>query len=185
MKHSLVKQRYAKSLLDLALDLNQVEEVKNDMLTLIQTAEDTRELKVMLRSPIIKPDDKVAILSKVFEEKVCPLTHQFMVLLAKKKREELLLEIGETYLSLYKVHKGIKTAYLTTSRALNPEVRERVLTRLADQTGAEIELVENIDTDLIGGFILRVDDKQIDASMRGELKKIAREFEENLYIKAF
>lgn len=185
MNHSLVKQRYAKSLLDLALDLNQVEEVKEDMLTLIKAAEETHELKVMLRSPVIKPDDKVTILSKVFEGKVCTLTHQFMVLLAKKKREELLLEIGATYLTLYKIHKGIKTAYLTTSKELSPETRERVLARLTSQTGAQIELIESVDPDIIGGFVLRVDDKQIDASMRGELKTIAREFDENPYLKAF
>lgn len=185
MKHSLVKQRYAKSLLDLALDLNQVEEVHADMKHLLSAAAESRDLTMMLRSPIIKPDDKIAVLTKVFENKMSNLSMQFMALLAKKKREELLLEIADKFLALYKEHKGIKTAYLTTARELNPEVRERVVSQLKTQTGAEVELIEKVQDDLIGGFVLRVDDKQIDASMRGALKKIAREFDENLYIKAF
>lgn len=185
MKNSLVKHRYAKSLLDLALDLNQVEEVHADMKHLLESASENRDLTLMLRSPIIKPDDKIAVLTKVFENKMSNLSMQFLTLLAKKKREELLLEIADKFLSLYKDHKGIKTAYLSTARPLNDDVRKRVITRLSAETGAEVELNELIDDSLIGGFVLRMDDKQIDASMRGALNKIAREFEENLYIKAY
>lgn len=185
MKHSLVKTRYAKSLLDLALDLNQVEEVHADMKRLLSAAAESRDLTMMLRSPIIKPDDKIAVLTKLFDNKMCNLSMQFMALLAKKKREELMLDIADKFLSLYKEHKGIKTAYLSTARELKPEVRESVIERLKQETGAEVELIEKVEDDLIGGFVLRMDDKQIDASMRGALKKIAREFDENLYIKAF
>ncbi|MCE2494992.1 MAG: ATP synthase F1 subunit delta [Flavobacteriales bacterium] len=185
MKHSLVKQRYAKSLLDLALDLNQVEEVHADMQLLLAIAADSRDLTMMLRSPIIKPDYKIAVFTKLFDGKMSNLTMQFMALLAKKKREELLVEIADKFLSLYKEHRGIKTAYLSTAKELNPEVRDRVVQRLKSQTGAEVELIEKVEDDLIGGFVLRMDDKQIDASMRGALKKIAREFDENLYTKAF
>jgi len=185
MKHSLVKTRYAKSLLDLALDLNQVEEVQADMKQLLTVAAENRDLTMMLRSPIIKPDDKIAVLTKLFDSRMCNLSIQFMALLAKKKREELLLDIADKFLSLYKELKGIKTAYLTTSKALGPKIKASVLERLREQAGAEVELIEKVEDDLIGGFVLRMDDKQIDASMRGALKKIAREFDENLYIKAF
>ncbi len=185
MNYSLVKQRYAKTLLDLALDLDQVGEVHADMKLLLSTAADSRDLTVMLHSPVIKPDDKVAVLTKLFKNRMCNLSVQFLALLARKKREELLLDIADRFLALYKEHQGIKTAYLTTARQLEPEVRGRVMERLSSQVHAQVELVEKVEDNLIGGFVLRLDDQQIDASMRGALKKIAREFDENLYVKAY
>lgn len=183
---SRVASRYVKSLLDLAVTQGQLEKVHTDMKLFADTIDKSRDLELMLKSPVIKHDKKGAILTAIFKTKVTALTMAFMDILTRKNREPLLPEIAREFHNAYNVHKGIGKASVTTTVAMDAKTRsqfETLVRKLADKK--EVELEEKIDKELIGGFILNVDDRQIDASIRNNLKKLKLKFSENPYIKEF
>lgn len=183
---SRVASRYVKSLLDLAVSQGQLEKVHADMKLFSNTIDNSRELELMLKSPVIRHDKKNAILASIFKGKVTVLTMAFIDILTRKNREPLLPEIVREFHNAYNVYKGIGKASVTTTVPMDAKTRsqfETLVKKLADKK--EIELDEKVDKELIGGFILNVDDRQIDASIRNSLKKLKLKFSENPYIKEF
>ena len=183
---SRVASRYVKSLLDLAINQGSVEKVHADMQLFSDTIKKSRDLELMLKSPVIKHDKKNAILSAVFKSKVSALTMAFIDILTKKNREPLLPEIAGEFHNAYNAYKGIGKASVTTTIAMDEKTREQfkaIVKQLSNRK--EVELEEKVDKDLIGGFVLNVEDKQIDASIKNNLKKLKLKFSENPYIKEF
>jgi F-type H+-transporting ATPase subunit delta len=183
---SRVASRYVKSLLDLAVTQNQLDKVHADMNLFADTLNKSRDLELMLKSPVIKHDKKNAILTAIFKGKVTPLTLAFIDILTRKNREPLIPEIAREFHNAYNVHKGIGKASVTTTVPLDAKTRsqfETLVRKLAEKK--EVELEEKIDKDLIGGFVLNVEDRQIDASIKNSLKKLKLKFSENPYIKEF
>lgn len=183
---SRVASRYVKSLLDLAVSQKSLDKVHDDMRLFAATIDKSRELELMLKSPVIKHDKKNAILSSIFKSKVSALTMAFIDILTKKNREPLLPEISKEFHNAYNNYKGIGKASVTTTVAMDAKTRqqfENIVKQLSNRK--EVELEEKIDKDLIGGFILNVEDKQIDASIKNNLKKLKLKFSENPYIKEF
>jgi F-type H+-transporting ATPase subunit delta len=183
---SRVASRYVKSLLDLAVTQGSLEKVHADMQLFDKTVDSNRDLFLMLKSPVIKHDKKKAILTAIFKGKVTSLTMAFIDILTKKNREPLLPEIANEFHNAYNHVKGIGKASVTTPVAMDAKTRqefENIVKKLSNHN--EVELEEKVDKDLIGGFILNVEDKQIDASIRNNLKKLKLKFSENPYIKEF
>src|ERR1700754_2432951 len=112
---SRVASRYVKSLLDLAVSQSSLEKVHEDMQLFSATIDKSRDLELMLKSPVIKHDKKNAILAAVFKSKVTPLTMAFIDILTKKNREPLLTEIANEFHNAYNAHKGIGKASVTTT----------------------------------------------------------------------
>ena len=183
---SRVASRYVKSLLSLAVTQGSVEKVHADMNLFHNTIQKSRDLELMLKSPVIKHDKKLAILEAIFKAKVTALTMAFIEILTRKNREPLLPEIAGEFHNAYNVYKGIGKASVTTTIPMDTKTRqqfETIVKQLSNRK--EVELEEKVDKDLIGGFILNVEDKQIDASIRNNLKKLKLKFSENPYIKEF
>ena len=185
MKGTIVSARYAKSLLALAIEEGQLEEVYKDMQQITAVCDESRELSVMLKSPVIKLDKKQAILTEIFKG-LNKITAGFIQLLTSKHREAYLEGIARSFVVQYKEHKNIQTAVVTTAVPLTESSRQKV-TELVKATKANIsvELEEVIDQDIIGGFVLRVGDKQVDASIARKLRDMTMEFSKNPYIKEF
>lgn len=183
---SRVASRYVKSLLGLAVNQGSLEQVHADMQLFDNTIQKSRDLELMLKSPVIKHDKKLAILTAIFKGKITPLTMAFIDIITRKNREPLLPEIAGEFHNAFNVYKGIGKASVTTPVALDAKARqefETIVKKLSNSK--QVELEEKIDKDLIGGFILNVEDKQIDASIRNNLKKLKLKFSENPYIKEF
>ena len=108
-----------------------------------------------------------------------------MQIIATKRREEYIEDIAEEFIEQYKTHKNILTAVVTTAQGLDEELKKQVLEVVKKSYNSEVELVEKVDKDLIGGFIIRVGDKQEDTSIARKLKLLYRTFNENPYIKEF
>lgn len=183
---SRVASRYVKSLLDLAVTQGSLEKVHADMKLFDSTIESSRDLALMLKSPVIKHDKKLAILTAIFKGKVTDLTMAFIEILTRKNREPLLIEIANEFHNAYNVYKGIGKANVTTTVPMDENTRKQfiaIVKQLSNKT--EVELDEKIDKELIGGFILNVADKQIDASIKNQLKKLQLKFSENPYIKEY
>ena len=113
------------------------------------------------------------------------ITAEFINIIVRKKREYALVEIAEAFVSQYKVHKKILTAVITTAFGLDADLRARVLDIVKKSQNSEVELIEKIDKDIIGGFIIQVGDKQDDTTIRTKIMKLTRVFNENPYIKEY
>lgn len=185
MQGSRVASRYAKSLIGLANEQGALEEVYKDMLFLQNTFKHNRDLTLLLQSPIIKTDKKQAILKELFSASVGKLSNAFIHLLASKRREMHLEAIAEEFVAQYKAQKNILTAVITSAAGLDNVLLKQVQDLLKQSSKGEVELIEKTDKDLIGGFVLRMGDKQVDASILRKLKNMQRAFKENPYIKEY
>jgi F-type H+-transporting ATPase subunit delta len=184
MADSRVASRYVKSLLSLAVEQGVLEEVHQDMQKFSEICVQNRAFTVMLRSPVIRHEKKRAILEGIFSGKVNKLTMAIIDIITRKNREPILPAIANEFHNAYNEYKGIGQAYLTSTIPMDAELRksiEIVVKKLSNKK--EVAIDEKVDKDLIGGFILNVGDRQIDASIRSKLRKMKVKFKENYYIK--
>ncbi|MBP6335074.1 MAG: ATP synthase F1 subunit delta [Bacteroidia bacterium] len=182
MLDTVVAKRYAKSLIKLSKEMGVMNEVNEDMKLFSSVCEKNRELPLVLKNPIIPSAKKLSILEALFNGKMNKIALSFFVIVTKKGREKFLWDIAKSYTDQYKVLKGIQTAEIISATGLDDNLRQKVYQILRDSNNSEVELHEKVDKDLIGGFVIRVGDKQYDASIASELKKLAREFGSNPYI---
>lgn len=177
--------RYAKSLLDLGIEQKTLEELFSDMQLIHLVCKQNPELTLLLKSPIVRADKKESILKEVFFNFLSLTSTTFIKLILKKKREALLDAIASAFIHLYKVHHNIKIAKVTTAIALNDAQRKKIISLLESSEKAIIELNEIVNPEIIGGMILRVDDRQIDESIRRKLSNLEMEFDDNPYVKEY
>lgn len=177
-QESKVSRRYAKSLLDFAIEQNSLKAVAEDMVLVADTCANSRDLTNLLKSPIVKTDKKVAILLQIFGGKVGSITSKFIQVLAKKNREGIIGDIANSFTTLYKAHQGIVTAELISATPLDADLKSKAA-KMLSQFGDKTELIEKVDPSLIGGFILRVGDRQFDESVSSKIRAIKRTFQNN------
>lgn len=167
--------RYAKAFFSSASEKGLIEIVKNDidlLLFLIQSQPRFREL---LASPIVKAKEKSFILDKMFKDQLHAITMNFLQLLLKNNREIYLLEMCLNFQGLYGKSTGIKSAKLVTAVAMDDTQIQNINQLIADRFGVRAEVSAKVDERLIGGFILKVEDQQLDASVSTQLIKMRRE----------
>ncbi len=183
MLHTRLASRYAKSLLDLATEQGNLEQVYNDMLYLQQLTKGSREFLNLLRSPVIKGDRKIKIVEAVTAGNISDLTAAFNRLLISKAREDVLPEIITAFIKQYKEQKGIHSVKLTTAVPASENVKNAIVNQIRKTSDMQkIELETIVDPKIIGGFVLETGDKLVDASIAYDLKEIARQFENNDFI---
>jgi len=186
MSHTRVASRYVKALLSLAIEQNAVDAVHGNMQLFDKICHTNREFSNMLQSPIIRHDVKKRVLEAVFQGKVNPLTMAIIRILTKKNREPLLPAIAQEFHNAYNEFKGIEKATVTTTLAVDAQLKGEIETIVKKLSQRKlVELVEKINPELIGGFILNVGDRQIDASVKSKLKSLKVKFSENPYVKEF
>jgi|SRR5690554_3082158 len=172
---SQVAKRYAKSLLDFALERNELEAVAADMELISKTCDESKDLQIMLKSPIIKPEKKLAVIQKIFSGEIGSVSLNFLTVIAGKKRETILPEIARAFASVYREHLGIISADIISAVPLTDIERNKAI-EVIKELGEKVELNEKIDKNIIGGFIIRVGDKQYDASVANRIAAIKRDF---------
>jgi F-type H+-transporting ATPase subunit delta len=183
MKNTVLAGRYAKSLLDLSVERNELERVYQDMLYIHRVFEQNDELVIAIKSPVVKSDKKVAVLKAIFQSNVSNIILQYIDLIAQRKRESNLQEISEAFVKLYKKEKNILSAKVTSPTSLSGDARAKILAIIAPKSKGTVELIEEINTDLIGGFVLRIEDEQLDTSVKNKLSSLKKSFNNNPYIK--
>lgn len=182
MADQRVAARYAKSLLDLGKEMGTLSAVKEDMDLLSKTMAESRELRLLLRNPIVKHDKKLAILKAIFGGKVSDMTLRFFTILTEKNRESAIEGIGPEFLAQYNAMQGIQSAEVTSATPLTAVARLEIRKLVTQQTGlTDVQLTEKVDPELIGGFVLRVGDNQIDDSVRTSLRRMRTSLQENSY----
>jgi F-type H+-transporting ATPase subunit delta len=183
MPNARLAGRYAKSILDLAIEQGQLEAVYADMKYIQAVCNTSSEFVNMLRSPIIKADQKNSILSAVLKNNVGVLTNSFIVLLVKKARESDLHEIANTFIEQYNSMKGIHQVTLTTAVEISAEMKNSIEKKVkSDNSFASVELTTKTDESLIGGFVLEFNNNLLDASISRDLKDIKKQFLQNEFV---
>ncbi|HEV7780996.1 MAG TPA: ATP synthase F1 subunit delta [Chitinophagaceae bacterium] len=183
MPNPRLATRYAKSLIDLAIERGELEKVFADMKWLNSVCKTNRDFVNLLRSPVIKGDTKKKIMEAVTGGRISEMTAAFNRLLITKGRESNLPEITAAFITAYKLEKNIQTIRLTTAAPVTDAVKDAIIAQVKKTAGFQnAELEEKVDPNIIGGFVLQVDDKLIDASVAYDLKAIARQFENNDFI---
>jgi F-type H+-transporting ATPase subunit delta len=186
MADNRATSRYVKSLLDLAVDQKVLENVHKDMIAFSKVYDENHAFRLVLRSPIIPHDKKRDILAAIFKGKVNKLTLAFFDIITRKNREPLLGEIAKQFHNAYNDYKGIVKVTVTSAIPLDAKLRTEFEGLVKKHSKIkEVELVETVDPDMIGGFVLNVGDRQIDASVKNKLKALKVKFSQNPYIKEF
>ncbi len=182
MTNPRLATRYAKSLLDLSIEQNQLEAVYADMQYMKQINKSNADFVALLRSPIVTSDKKDKILAAVIGDKVCKLTMLFINLLTTKKRESNLPEIVTAFLEQYNKLKNIQTVKLTTAAPISEELKNSIVAKVRTATTTAVEIETLVDEELIGGFKLEVAGTLIDATILHDLNDVKKQFLNNEYI---
>jgi F-type H+-transporting ATPase subunit delta len=184
MAETRVASRYVKSLLSLAVEQKAMDAVHSDMLLFAKVADENRVFRLMLSNPVIRHDKKRDILERLFKGKVHPLTFAIFNIITRKNREAILVDIAKEFHNAYNVYKGIGKATVTTATPMDAAQRTEfgeIVKKISNKK--EIELIEKVDDTMIGGFVLNVGDRQVDASIKNKLKALKVKFSYNPYIK--
>ncbi|MCD4735218.1 MAG: ATP synthase F1 subunit delta [Bacteroidales bacterium] len=185
MKETLISIRYAKALFEFAEEKNLIEELKQDCDLIIEVCSSNKDLVRMLKSPVIKSDKKQSVLTLIFDGKINDLTLRYLLIITQKGREAYLPGISKQFIALYRKHHNIISATLTTVTRADSPIVSRVRDLLKKVTGATIELSQEVNEELLGGFVVSFDDKQYDASLLKQIKNLQKDFNVNLYIRGF
>ncbi|MDR9373711.1 MAG: ATP synthase F1 subunit delta [Schleiferiaceae bacterium] len=173
---------YAKALLDLAVEQNQLSKVREEIGYIKSVLNASPDLERALGSPVVKDDQKRTVFSSIFKEALGELTLRFADLLIRQGRGARFQSIFVAFEEAYLKHMGIRSAVVTTAYELSAEEEKAISEKLAQLSGQEIQLEKKIDQDMIGGMILRMGDRQYNGSVAAELKRLRREFKTNQYI---
>ena len=183
MQNPRLANRYAKSLLTLAIEKNQLDTVYRDMEFLQSVAKLNREFVVVLKSPVISPEKKESIIGAVTNGRISDLSYLFISLLIKKGMEMNLPDITTAFIEQYKEHQQIYSVKLTTATPVSDELKQSIVSQIKSQTDLKnIELTTEVDDKLIGGFVLQIGDKEVDASIAYDLNIIRKQFLNNDFI---
>lgn len=177
-----VASRYAKSLIDLASEKGVLDQVHNDMLLFSRTCKASYEFTLVLKNPIINHAKKLAILRALFAGKMNELSMAVLEITTRKNREAILQSVAESFHAQYNKLKNVEVANITTAIPLEANYKTEIENYLKKNSGKTVEIIEKVDTDLIGGYILRVEDRQIDNSVKARLQELKKNFSDNPYI---
>lgn len=175
MNQSKISVRYSRALFQSALESKLLDKVNQDMIFILGIC-GLPEVKELLTSPIIVPSKKTEILHIIFGDNLQKLTLSFLDLIVKNGRESSIPDIARVFTHETMKHNGIKETILTTAVKVNPELKNKITGIITGLFKTKIDLKENIDEEIVGGFILKIDDNYFDASIRNKLRKIRKEF---------
>ena len=178
MAGSRAAVRYAKAVLSLATDQKAAETVNNDLKLIVTTIDDNKDLRDMLYNPVVRSSVKENVLKKVFKN-THVITENLINTLIANKRIALLRDVASSYNQLFDILKERQIAKVTTAVPLTDSLKTKVLSKVKELTGKEVEIVNVIDESILGGFILRVGDIQYNASIINKLNNLKREFSLN------
>lgn len=173
MSIETIASRYSKSLIELGLQYNNLNEIYNDMIS-FKLALQNRDLLLMMRSPIVKSDKKQQVINAIFNNDLQKITYGFINLILKKGREKYLPQIVNEFVKQYNFLKKSITATVITAQPVDDAFLEKVKSKFP--TGFTVQLSNEVDPSIIGGFVIKFGDTYYNASVAHHLKKIKSSF---------
>ena len=168
-----VAEPYATALMSLAQSKNLTDEIGDNVRSLLNALENSEELQQFLANPVIKADDKKAVISQIIGDQVNPYMRNFLMLLVDRSRILFLDRIGQQYLALLRKLNNVVLAEVTSAVELNDGQKETLVQRVKEMNNAaDVEIQTTIDPSLMGGVVIKIGSQVIDASIRGQLRRI-------------
>jgi F-type H+-transporting ATPase subunit delta len=174
MAEGKIAVRYARALFQAATDMGILDKVREDLSGILLIDSELPEFRDLIQSPVMNVSRKKGVFKSIFEKKVNDLSLRFILLLADNKREAYLPAVCRVYIDLYKKEKGIRSATVTTAGEIQEETAAKIKSSLEEYYKCSIELGTRVKPELIGGFVLRIEDEQIDASVANQLNRIRK-----------
>ena len=174
MNESQISVRYAKALFQSASEQQILDEVYQDMDMVTSTCK-LEEFQYMLVVPTLQPSQKIKVLQAIFEKHLSKISLSMIDLVVKNKRETYLPGIARYFRDLYRKEKGVRTATLVTAQAVDEATMNGILKLIKKAYKAEAELTVSVDGDIIGGFMLTIEDMRYDASVSSNLRKLKKQ----------
>ena len=181
MSDANVAQRYAKPILDLAVEKNLLDRVYEDLLLFRKTCDSNKELLAILKNPVIRGYKKYLILKSLFEDKIHELTLSLFEIMGRKNREAVLYSVSSEFVKMYNKKMGIEEVKLVSATPLPGNLKKEIQEKLAKDLNKTIILEESVSPDLIGGFVIQIGNSQIDNSIKNSLQRLKMNFIQNLY----
>ncbi|UIE36405.1 ATP synthase F1 subunit delta [Leptodesmis sichuanensis] len=169
-----ILERYAQALLSLAQDNNILDQVGNDVNSILGVLKESPDLQEFLDNPLIKPADKKAVMNRILGDSVHPYTRNFIQVLVDRRRIMFLEGICKEFQALLRKLNQTVLAEVTSARELTDDQKNSLREKVLAMTGArQVELETHIDPELIGGVVIRIGSQVIDASLRGQLRRLS------------
>ena len=185
MAYARAAARYAKSIIQLSIEQGELDLVKADMDLIRLTCAGSKELVLLLESPVVRPDKKMAVLNAVFGSQLSNITSKFLQILMDKGRESLIDDISYAFEDQFLAHNNILRTVIKSVDGLNDDFKFKVKQLVKSAYDKDVEIIEEKDPSLIGGFVLTIGDKQVDASISRKLAELEKEFSKNTYMKDY
>ncbi|GAB5408691.1 MAG: ATP synthase F1 subunit delta [Balneolaceae bacterium] len=173
---SKAARRYATSLLETAKEQKVVDKTLKDILFIKETVDNSKELQVFLRSPVIKPSDKEAALKSIFGKEISKLSNEFIELISSKERASMLVEIVTAFLEQYNQHAGIIEIEVRTAKALDKTQIKELKDMLEKTTSKKVEMSLKEQPELKGGLLVKIQDTVIDGTVKHKLEQLEQMF---------
>ncbi len=179
MNDSRIAARYARALFLLAQDRNLTDKVREDLLHLAVLRDKSPEFRLLLESPVLLVSEKIRFFRTALKGSVEELSLEFLCLLVDHRREFFLPSVIRMFMEQFKSSRGILEAKVISAIPMEAELVSDLKKRLTEYSRANIEMTQETREELIGGFILRLEDQQLDASVLSQLRKIRQELRES------
>lgn len=177
-----IAYRYANSLMLLVEEKNILKKISDDAELFYNTLNSSKELRAVLKSPVIKIDVKKSLLEKIFEKKISIETVGFINFVVEKNREDILFDVFKEFLALVDKKNGVVKAKVVSAVDLNDQLKLKMVGDLGKKTNKKVSVNYSIDSNIIGGFIVRVEDTVYDASVKHQLSLLRKRFSEEINI---
>ncbi|MFN3530535.1 MAG: ATP synthase F1 subunit delta [Bacteroidia bacterium] len=185
MSDNRIANRYAASLLQLAIEKGQLDAVYADMMLIGESIKQNRDLLTLFKSPVVKHDAKQKVVAAIFGDYLSQITSTFLNLVIRKRREDVVPAMTTSFARQYNLHKGIVEARLETAAEIDEALKSEILEIIKAETHKQVQLQLTVNPDLIAGFVLTVGDQRYEASVARELKDLKKLFSDNPYIQKY
>jgi len=185
MKNPKLASRYAGALYNFATETENVDNVYHDILHIQELVSTHKELKTILESPVVHQDKKQNIVREIFQNHLCETTYKFFSLVVKKRREPQLLLICNQFVKIYYKNHNIKEAFISSAEPLSEKMVQHIKDFLEKDTAYTFLIYPSVDSKLIGGLVVKIDDFNFDASIQKKINKLKAEFSQNAYTPGF
>ena len=171
---AVVARTYARALFEAAKEHGRIDEVRDELGTLVEAIREVPELRAMIRNPELDPPEKADALA-AFLKDADELLRNFVRLVAEKGRAPMLEEIVREYDALVSAEERILSVELTTAFELSDDEASSIVEQIEQASGRRVEANRTVDPGLIGGVVLKVGTLEVDSSVRGRLDRLRRE----------
>jgi len=176
MNQSKISVRYAKAFVEAAKEQNSLDAVRADVKLLLKLIKEVPEMDTLLESPVLSPTDKISSIKTALGSSLQPLSLNFLIMVIENRREMHIKLMLLDFDKMYKESQGVKAADLITAVPIDDILKQQIAGIIQQKFNSKIELTSKVDPDILGGLIMRVEDRQYDMSVATRLNDIKQKF---------